>query len=218
MSQDTKSLDALMKRLETSSPAFEAFRDSMPPNYWARYDLSAVRLGWEAALAAPDAERVEESADVRQMNAELKKVTEEMLFVLRQTPERGYYQVTQTEIEDWTQRIEAASQVKQENCAHAHRLETLLGLYPKTVALEAFSKIYDSDTPLADIDAMLATAPKPAVNEKLASVDCTTIAAGILSYLGYAQDPSNAPGADKRRDAVALMVSTAHKATLSGPA
>ncbi len=49
MSQDTKSLDALMKRLETPSPAFEAFRDSMPPNYWARYDLSAVRLGWEAA-------------------------------------------------------------------------------------------------------------------------------------------------------------------------
>lgn len=69
MSQDTKSLDALMKRLETPSPAFEAFRDSMPPNYWARYDLTAVRLGWEAAQTVLDAspERVEESADVRQV-------------------------------------------------------------------------------------------------------------------------------------------------------
>ena len=29
-------------------PEFEAFVKSLPQNHWARYDLSAVRLGWDA--------------------------------------------------------------------------------------------------------------------------------------------------------------------------
>ena len=34
------------------SPEFELWVASLPKNYWARYDLSACRLGWEAARAA----------------------------------------------------------------------------------------------------------------------------------------------------------------------
>ncbi|ULQ45934.1 hypothetical protein JN531_012575 [Flagellatimonas centrodinii] len=44
-------LDALM---QAPSPAFGQVRDSLPENYWARYDLSAVRLGWELAQRALD--------------------------------------------------------------------------------------------------------------------------------------------------------------------
>lgn len=39
MSDDTRDLE------------FEAWRDSLPATHWARYDLSACRLGWEAARA-----------------------------------------------------------------------------------------------------------------------------------------------------------------------
>ena len=34
--------------LGTSDPEFRAFVESMPDSHWAKYDLSAVRLGWEA--------------------------------------------------------------------------------------------------------------------------------------------------------------------------
>jgi hypothetical protein len=33
------------------NPEFEAWRDTLPATHWARYDLSACRLGWEAAIA-----------------------------------------------------------------------------------------------------------------------------------------------------------------------
>lgn len=39
-------LDAV---LGTPNPDFRAWVDSLPPTYWARYDLSAARIGWEAA-------------------------------------------------------------------------------------------------------------------------------------------------------------------------
>lgn len=39
-------LDAV---LADSNPDFRAWADSLPPTYWARYDLSAARIGWEAA-------------------------------------------------------------------------------------------------------------------------------------------------------------------------
>lgn len=32
--------------LQSEDPEFQAFVESMPDNYWARYDLSAVRVGW----------------------------------------------------------------------------------------------------------------------------------------------------------------------------
>jgi hypothetical protein len=35
--------------LATTNPDFRAWVDSLPPAYWARYDLSAARIGWEAA-------------------------------------------------------------------------------------------------------------------------------------------------------------------------
>lgn len=34
--------------LGTPDPEFRYFVESMPDKHWARYDLSAVRLGWEA--------------------------------------------------------------------------------------------------------------------------------------------------------------------------
>lgn len=36
--------------LETSNPEFDAWVKSQSPTYWARYDLSAARIGWEAAM------------------------------------------------------------------------------------------------------------------------------------------------------------------------
>lgn len=41
-------LDAILGQPD---PEFTAMRDSLPPNYWARYDLSAVRLGWHFGRA-----------------------------------------------------------------------------------------------------------------------------------------------------------------------
>ncbi len=38
-------LDAV---LGTPNPEFRTWVDSLPPTYWARYDLSAARIGWEA--------------------------------------------------------------------------------------------------------------------------------------------------------------------------
>lgn len=35
--------------LGTPNADFRAWVDSLPPSYWARYDLSAARVGWEAA-------------------------------------------------------------------------------------------------------------------------------------------------------------------------
>ena len=41
-----KMLDSV---LGTPNPDFRAWADSLPPTYWSRYDLSAARIGWEAA-------------------------------------------------------------------------------------------------------------------------------------------------------------------------
>lgn len=41
--------------LKTENPEFNAWRESLPPAYWARYDLSACRIGWEAAKAVAPA-------------------------------------------------------------------------------------------------------------------------------------------------------------------
>lgn len=35
--------------LGTPNADFRAWVESLPPTYWARYDLSAARIGWEAA-------------------------------------------------------------------------------------------------------------------------------------------------------------------------
>lgn len=35
---------------------FEEWRDSLPEKHWARYDLSACKLGWNAGRASRDAE------------------------------------------------------------------------------------------------------------------------------------------------------------------
>lgn len=38
--------------LSVRNPEFDVWVASLPPTYWARYDLSAVRIGWEAAKTA----------------------------------------------------------------------------------------------------------------------------------------------------------------------
>ena len=35
--------------LGTVNPEFREWVGSLPPTYWSRYDLSAARIGWEAA-------------------------------------------------------------------------------------------------------------------------------------------------------------------------
>lgn len=47
--------------LGDDDPGFRAFVESMPDKHWARYDLSAVRLGWEAhkTLHSPTPEELE---------------------------------------------------------------------------------------------------------------------------------------------------------------
>lgn len=41
----TDNLDQLITKPD---PAFKAFVASMPDKHWSKYDISAVRLGWEA--------------------------------------------------------------------------------------------------------------------------------------------------------------------------
>ena len=50
-------LDAV---LGTPNADFRAWVDSLPPSYWSRYDLSAARIGWEAAceFILPNAESI----------------------------------------------------------------------------------------------------------------------------------------------------------------
>jgi hypothetical protein len=36
--------------LSTRNPEFDEWVAGLPPNYWTRYDLSAARIGWEAAI------------------------------------------------------------------------------------------------------------------------------------------------------------------------
>lgn len=47
----------LNRLLTTKDPSWDAWKQTIPEKYWARYDLSAVKLGWSAAmelvLAAP---------------------------------------------------------------------------------------------------------------------------------------------------------------------
>lgn len=45
-------LDALLKE---PSPEFDALVRSLPETYWARYDLGAMRLGWEFGRMHKDA-------------------------------------------------------------------------------------------------------------------------------------------------------------------
>ncbi|HKI74988.1 MAG TPA: hypothetical protein VJ998_10105 [Pseudomonadales bacterium] len=60
-------IDALIKCgfLGTEDAEFHAFVEKMPDTHWARYDLSAVRLGWEAAkaLLRPTIERSGERSE-----------------------------------------------------------------------------------------------------------------------------------------------------------
>lgn len=36
--------------ISTPNPEFRAWAESLPATYWVRYDLSAARIGWEAAI------------------------------------------------------------------------------------------------------------------------------------------------------------------------
>lgn len=41
-------IEDLEKRLWDNNPEFRAFVESVPDKHWSRYDLSAMRIGWEA--------------------------------------------------------------------------------------------------------------------------------------------------------------------------
>lgn len=47
---------------------FDAWRDSLPATYWARYDLSACRLGWDAAIAAQASPAAVPNADTARLD------------------------------------------------------------------------------------------------------------------------------------------------------
>lgn len=49
--------------LGTQSPEFDAWVKSLPPTYWARYDLSAARIGWEAGKKSSERELAEARGD-----------------------------------------------------------------------------------------------------------------------------------------------------------
>jgi len=44
--------DDLAEKLKQDSPEFRAWVETLPDKHWAKYDLSACRLGWEAGRAA----------------------------------------------------------------------------------------------------------------------------------------------------------------------
>ena len=52
---ETNPLERLVmcKFLGTEDTEFQAFIDKMPDKHWSKYDLSAVRLGWEAHKIKP---------------------------------------------------------------------------------------------------------------------------------------------------------------------
>jgi hypothetical protein len=50
MTQPT--IEALEQKLLERSPEFEAWAHSLPPKHWSLRDISAARIGWEAARAA----------------------------------------------------------------------------------------------------------------------------------------------------------------------
>lgn len=56
-------LDAVLLKPD---PAFDALVASLPANYWARYDLSAVRLGWHFGRTAAGREEQPVATDLRE--------------------------------------------------------------------------------------------------------------------------------------------------------
>ena len=70
-------LAELMARLGTDDPLFDAFQDAMPDKYWARYDLSAVRLGYE--FARLEIERLTADRDALRADAALSQAARDVL-------------------------------------------------------------------------------------------------------------------------------------------
>jgi hypothetical protein len=56
--QPDDALQVLERRMLERCPEFEAWAHSLPAKHWATRDISAARLGWEAARAADSAEAV----------------------------------------------------------------------------------------------------------------------------------------------------------------
>jgi hypothetical protein len=52
------------------NPEFDAWAKTIPPEYWARYDLSAARIGWEGAMSAK-IERIRKMATSLALNSEI---------------------------------------------------------------------------------------------------------------------------------------------------
>jgi hypothetical protein len=50
---DTDAFDRLAQIMLENNPTFRAWVETMPDKHWAKYDLMACRLGWEAKGAEP---------------------------------------------------------------------------------------------------------------------------------------------------------------------
>ncbi len=44
-------ISELQAALENTDPQFRGFVESVPDKHWSKYDLSAMRIGWEAYKA-----------------------------------------------------------------------------------------------------------------------------------------------------------------------
>ena len=45
--------------LEIPCPEFRAWVETLPATYWARYDLSAARIGWEAGRKSAQSDKID---------------------------------------------------------------------------------------------------------------------------------------------------------------
>lgn len=69
-------------------PEFDAWRDSLPDKHWAKYDLSACRLGWDAAKARAESALRQANARIAEMEGALRSVEDH----LAATTDLGWHQ------------------------------------------------------------------------------------------------------------------------------
>jgi hypothetical protein len=53
---------------------FDLWVATLEPNHWAKYDLSAVRLGWEAAMDSAEYIRLQQVALIKKRQAQIKQL------------------------------------------------------------------------------------------------------------------------------------------------
>ena len=109
------------EKLKVPNVEFDAWVASMPAKHWSKYDLSACRLGWEAAL---DAERQKREAAERERD-DYRRMFDECA-VARDAS--GFLGTVPQCIEHWSRSYEAAEASLAKANATIDRL-TAEGLY-----------------------------------------------------------------------------------------